>query len=1276
MRTKAPVPTLFAWVTLFALLSAVPVYASVIYVRPSGNDANDGLSWALAKKTVQAAVNAANQGDEIWVAAGTYPEHIKNKTTGPSGSEVAVDTALYGGFAGTETERTQRNWQTNLTILDGGGAAAPTVNGSVIIIDSLATQATRIDGFVITGGHGIAAGGIFISVAGPVITNNTIKRNSSNVGGGILIYNFKITEPKVHPVITNNAIYNNYAIEAGGGIVVVGSERLGNLYGPVAPLISRNSIFWNVSAFHGGGIGIYGHAAPQITNNYIFSNTAAYDEANYMGNGGGIYATSRDVDDTPLEYAVCAPVIVGNVIAANGANYGGGIQLWDTDVEHGGIPVVTNNSVFGNSGTGISWVTTKPIIQNNLIAYNSRGLEQGDSESAAQALRNNCVYGNELWEEKTDYNGLADQTGINGNISADPKMANYKIGNFRLQTGSPCVDAGYSAAIGEGWTDLDGQARIIGSAVDIGADELQGTVGAASTPIYYVRTSGNDSQNGLSWATAKKTVWAAIAAAEATGGEIWVAAGTYVERNLLPAFIYLYGGFAGTETDRASRNVSANQTILDGGGGQPTVVNSLYAGYFLSAIDGFTIQHGGLYTGGGNPGNGGYGGRGAGIYCQVTSPLIQNNTIRHNSLSNPFDDPNRTGYGAGIYTYLSYALIQDNLITENEILSDNSDTGSGGGIYFFRSMPTILRNTISNNRAISGAAIYGSNAYPRIIENVIENNSFYDDPVQMPGYYMGANEGAITLAMCWNALIERNRIKGNIAATGAGIHVSTQFAGRIQNNLILDNSADGMGGGIYAEVPVEATSSLYIVNNTIAGNTSVIGWGGGIAVSIPPAIVTPPEPIPHRIVIANNIIAFNSSGIFETLTSPMVPPTMVKNDVYNTGSNYIYISAGATDIHVDPQFVDKPGGDFHLKSGSPCIDTGEDSVNGLPQRDLEGEERVQDGNRDGTPVVDMGAFEYPGPAFDEVAVDFGASGLFHYANGVLSKLSPNNAEGMCPLGKDLYADFGATGFWKYSGTAWTKLSSSNAQAMLASGTDMVVDFGSVGLWKYSGSWLKLSPSDAEDMIASGSDLYVDFGGIGLYRYNGSWTKVSPSNAEAMLAVGTDLYVDLGTVGFWKYNGSAWSRLSTSNAEGMTAVGTDVYVDFGVIGLWKYSGSWSKASPSNAEGMLAVGTDLCVDFGTVGFWKYNGTTWNKLSASNAEAMTAVGADVYVDFGGIGLWKYSVSWSKASPSNAEAMLAVGTDLYVDFGTVGFWKYDGATWSKLSGSNAESMCAVNLE
>jgi hypothetical protein len=54
----------------------------------------------------------------------------------------------------------------------------------------------------------------------------------------------------------------------------------------------------------------------------------------------------------------------------------------------------------------------------------------------------------------------------------------------------------------------------------------------------------------------------------------------------------------------------------------------------------------------------------------------------------------------------------------------------------------------------------------------------------------------------------------------------------------------------------------------------------------------------------------------------MVPPTLVKNDVFNTGKNYINLSAGATDIHVDPGFVNMARDDFHLLSTSPCLNLG------------------------------------------------------------------------------------------------------------------------------------------------------------------------------------------------------------------------------------------------------------------------------------------------------------------------------------------------------------------
>jgi len=76
--------------------------------------------------------------------------------------------------------------------------------------------------------------------------------------------------------------------------------------------------------------------------------------------------------------------------------------------------------------------------------------------------------------------------------------------------------------------------------------------------------------------------------------------------------------------------------------------------------------------------------------------------------------------------------------------------------------------------------------------------------------------------------------------------------------------------------------------------------------------------------------------------------------------------SGATNIDDNPLFVDPPGDDYHLQSGSPCIDKGTNT--GAPTDDIEGNPRPIDGDRDDIDVTDMGAYEYV-PAI-EATVDF------------------------------------------------------------------------------------------------------------------------------------------------------------------------------------------------------------------------------------------------------------------------------------------------------------------
>ena len=114
----------------FTLLGTGSVHASVWYVdigNISGTE--DGTSWATAFTTIQLAIDAAeaDQGGEVWVAEGTYDEARtspnadgSNEDTGSVVLKSGVD--VYGGFAGGETVRIERNWETNVTILDGSAS--------------------------------------------------------------------------------------------------------------------------------------------------------------------------------------------------------------------------------------------------------------------------------------------------------------------------------------------------------------------------------------------------------------------------------------------------------------------------------------------------------------------------------------------------------------------------------------------------------------------------------------------------------------------------------------------------------------------------------------------------------------------------------------------------------------------------------------------------------------------------------------------------------------------------------------------------------------------------------------------------------------------------------------------------------------------------------------------------------------------------------------------------------------------------------------------------
>jgi hypothetical protein len=291
---------------IFFILSVTPLQAAhaagIRYAKPAATGSGDCSSWANAC-TFQNALTGAASGDELWVAAGGY-----KPTTGTDRSatfQLKSGVAIYGGFAGTETARSQRNPAVNVTTLSGEIGAAGYSDNSYHIVTG-ATGAT-LDGFTITagnangsGGYTDYGGGMWNNNSSPVLTNLALRGNAANYGAGMLNYggsNPSLTNvtfsgnAAAHnggglfnsysdPILTNVTISGNTAANWGGGLLNDGNPTMTNV------------TFAGNSAAVGGGIYTYGSRTPHIYNTILWGNTAADGAQVYNDSGTPILSNS------------------------------------------------------------------------------------------------------------------------------------------------------------------------------------------------------------------------------------------------------------------------------------------------------------------------------------------------------------------------------------------------------------------------------------------------------------------------------------------------------------------------------------------------------------------------------------------------------------------------------------------------------------------------------------------------------------------------------------------------------------------------------------------------------------------------------------------------------------------------------------------------------------------------------------------------------------------------------------------------------------------------
>ena len=448
LRAISSALMLFALLITSMSLAPVPLAhaATIVRVKPGGT--GNGSSWATAKDLAPALLSARD-GAELWVAAGSYAPTTTDVDPRMATFTMKSNVAIYGGFAGSETQRSERNWVTNVVILSGDllGNDNSTVS---------ATEPTRRDNsyHVVTGATSTILDGVTISGG-----NANMSGNSS--GGGM--YNYGST-----PTLTNVIFSRNIASANGGGMYSRNSRTSTNI------LTLTNVAFSGNSAYNGGGMANDFYSSPTLTNVTISSNSAS-------GSGGGMYNSYYS-----------NPWLINVTISGNSATDGGGMYNDSssptlTNVTISGNSVTYSNAVHGNGGGMCNY--GNPTLYNVTISGNSAtGSGGGTYNHDAITIQNSILWGNtapngtEIFDANTASTviyslGAWGYVGT-GNLDTDPLFrapidatsAPTTTGDYRLQAASPAINAGDNTA-NTTPTDLDGNLRIIEGTIDMGAYE-------------------------------------------------------------------------------------------------------------------------------------------------------------------------------------------------------------------------------------------------------------------------------------------------------------------------------------------------------------------------------------------------------------------------------------------------------------------------------------------------------------------------------------------------------------------------------------------------------------------------------------------------------------------------------------------------------------------------------------------------------------------------------------------------------------------------------------
>lgn len=504
------VKTILVFLSFCFLLSISNMQSATVYVDASApGPTYNGTSWGNAYKYLQDALNNANPGDEIWVAAGTYyPDEGQGQNDDDRTSVFGIpqDFTVYGGFDGTETLLTQRDFVNNITILSGdiGTVDDNTDNAYHVVKFMYATSTTILDGFTITKGYADGDGSV----------------DSPNSCGGGIYNDGSGSGYSSNPTIQNCIIKDNYAEYQGGGVHNESNvDETPSTAGEASPSFSDCTFSNNSTGLDGAGVnneGEFGGVASPTFSNCTFESNSATDQ------GGAVY--------NDAEEGTSSPTFTGCTFTSNSAANGGGAMYSDATTSGVASPTITNCTFTGNTaanggamfnyangGTSSPTISGCTFHQNSSTSLSEKGgaiLNEGYPGTSSPTITN-CTFtentadrGGAICNYGRDYSGddgessptitncIFQGNNATGNNGFGGALFNYgRSSGYSSPIVTNCLFTGNVADYGAAVFNYDGVAQYINCSI---SGNLANTEGVFYSD-FYTTDSEPDIYNSIIW---------------------------------------------------------------------------------------------------------------------------------------------------------------------------------------------------------------------------------------------------------------------------------------------------------------------------------------------------------------------------------------------------------------------------------------------------------------------------------------------------------------------------------------------------------------------------------------------------------------------------------------------------------------------------------------------------------------------------------------------------------------------------------------------------------